>query len=98
MTRVRAGAAAVRALALALVLAGCVTQQQISSPADVPADLTGCPRPHPLPRPPPVPRTAQQVIDWSRNLQEVAITNSANLIDCAERIVRLNAWIKSGQR
>jgi hypothetical protein len=78
-----------------LLLAGCVSQQQISARDfdPPPTTLTQCYQPHPLPKPPPPPRSAQAVIDWARALQEVAITNSANLIDCAERIAHLNAWI-----
>ena len=83
-------------LAVALLLAGCVSQQQIQARdgAAVPSELTQCHPSHPLPAPPPPPRSAQQLIDWSRRLQEVAVTNSANLLDCAQRIVRLNAWIR----
>jgi hypothetical protein len=80
-----------------LLLCGCVTQQQVTVQRNVPDDLTGCHPAHPLPKAPPPPRSAQQLIDWSRALQETAITNSANLIDCAQRMIRLNAWINAGE-
>jgi hypothetical protein len=75
------------------LLGGCVNQQINTQTNIIPDDLTSCATVRPLPLPPPTPRTPQQLIDWAKKLQSVAIVNTANLMQCEDRLLRLNLWI-----
>lgn len=90
-----------RALCLALLLAGCaIVPQQQAAPVAAPAarplppeELTVCPVGPEIPVEPATPRTVEQVLAWAAALEEALERSEAARRECRRRLGALNEWI-----
>jgi hypothetical protein len=86
-----------RALLVAVALAGCAAPPRAVLIPQVPASLQVCPDDVYAPPPPPVPRTVEQLVKWASAIEVARERTEAARQDCARTLGRLNVWINNAR-
>lgn len=76
------------------LLVGCMSLN--SANRVPPVETDSCLPPTSVPAPPGVPRTTEAIAEWALQLQAALLAADRAREDCANKLDRLNDWIRDG--
>lgn len=82
-------------IALTLALSGCMAQT--TSLRLPPVETDSCLPASVVPKPPGTPRTTESIAGWALELQSALLAADRARDDCAEKLARLNDWIRDSR-